>query len=56
MPLSNQLSPEHRARVEVIDARLKEIDFDLSAIDEIVAMLAELDAIIETYPVEGGDK
>jgi hypothetical protein len=56
MTLSDQLSPEHRTRVEVIDARLKEIDFDLSAMDEIVALLAELHAIIETYPVEGGDE
>ncbi len=56
MPLSNQLSPEHRARVELIDTRLKEIDFDLSAMDEIVALLAELHAIIEIYPVAGGDE
>ena len=56
MTLSNQLSPEHRARVEVIDARLKEIDFDLCAIDEIVALLAELHAIIETCSVEGGNE
>jgi hypothetical protein len=56
MPLSNQLSPKHRARVEMIDARFKEIDFDLCAIDEIVGLLAEVHAIINTYPVEGGDE
>jgi hypothetical protein len=55
MPLSDRLSPKHRVRVAVIDPRLKEIDFNPSDMDEIVALLVGLHAIIEGYPVEGGN-